>query len=124
MIEPLLHSSFDDIGQGNRAQHAPILRHQQRCSTRIGNVPYTGLQGIWNAVAAAIAQAADRLQCAFTDFATVDVDARHSRLRGKWNESSAMRGQITAAQLVTFLCEQTIERPSGVSSAREESCAA
>src|SRR5438128_8589230 len=40
---------------------------------------------------------------AFADFAAVNVNAGHARLRGKGMEDSVMDGQIAAAEVVAFL---------------------
>ena len=61
---------------------------------------------------------------AFADLAAIQVDARHARLRGKGNELRFVRRESRPRRSYFSFASTTIERPSGVSSASEESCAA
>ena len=51
-------------------------------------------------------------------------DARHARLRGEGNELRLVAAKSRPRRPYFSLASTTIERPSGVSSASEESCAA
>ena len=62
---------------------------------------------------------------AFAKLPAVDIDAAHARVRGERNERRASCSATSRPRRPYFsLASTTIERPSGVSSARLESCAA
>src|SRR6266478_3580585 len=66
--ETLLHAPLDDVRKSDRAQHADILRNQQRRASAVRNDSYANLQFARNAVTPAGGQAADSFQSALTDF--------------------------------------------------------
>src|SRR5262245_24118617 len=51
---------------------------------------------------AGLAETRDGFKGAFADLPSVEIDARHSGLRGERNERGALGGKIAAAQVVTL----------------------
>ncbi len=59
-----------------------------------------------------------RVDCTLADHRTFMVDAAHAGLRREGHELPVQIGHVDAAQAVFLLASTTMERPSGVSSAR------
>ena len=108
-------SSAAVVGHGQRRAAAPWrCVSAPRCSSRRDR----GRPG-------ACAHVDDGVDRALADRRAVDVDAAHAGLRGERHEAARAAAPCRAPRMPYFsLASTTIERPSGVSSASEASCAA
>src|SRR5205807_5949662 len=103
--EALEHSTLDDVGQRDHAQHPPVLGNQKRSAAPIGDVCNALLSFFGDLLAAFGNVFGDCVGRAFADLPSVEVDSRHPRLRGKRNEHRIVRSKIASAQSVFFFCQ-------------------
>src|ERR1700749_1564210 len=105
MVEPLPHAAFYDVRQSDDAQHSSILRNQQWSSATVRDVGDGLLHLLGDSVAALSDIFRDRIGRAFADLRAVEIDSRHSRLRGEGNERRIQIAELPAAKTVFFFHE-------------------
>src|SRR5439155_27245367 len=105
MVETLTHSALDDVCQGDHPEHAPILSHQEGRAASIGNVGDALLGFVWHLVATLRDIFRYRFRSTFADLQPIEVDAGHSRLSRKGNESRVAITELPSAQAIFFFSE-------------------
>jgi len=103
-----------------------LLGDHQRCAPRPRDLLYGSFYlGRHGATAALRQKVGDGIRGPFANLETVQIHARHAGPeRCEGHEMAVVGGKLAPAEAIFFLGQHHIERPSGVSSASEESCAA
>src|SRR5262249_49653830 len=105
MIETLLHSAFDDVGQCDDAEDAAVFGDEQGSSASVGDIGDGLLHRVGDFVAALGDVFRDRVGRALADLCSVEIDAGHARLRGEGNERRIEIAEFAAAEPVLFFYE-------------------
>src|SRR6266545_882301 len=113
----------------NDSQYIIIAHHNKWRTAHPCDALHCRLQISWKMIAIRLDQCDHRVGCAFADGCSIEVNSAHARLRGERDEvhssGASSLDPMTRPRKPNFsLARTTIERPSGVSSAREASCAA
>ena len=125
LVEALAHAALDDVLQVDDAEHEVVLRDDERRAAGAGDLVDLRVELRAGDVAALLLdEALDRVGRALAQPLAVVVDAAHPRRRREGDERRARRRARARAGRTRSFASTTIERPSGVSSASDESCAA
>ena len=122
LVEALAHPLLDDVLQLDHAEHLRVAR------TASGVPPSRAMRSTRPRARAAPDRprrrsSEDRVARALAQARAVHVDAAHAGLGGERDELASC-GPNSCSRMPYCLASTTIERPSGVSSASEASCAA
>src|SRR5262249_33615464 len=113
MIEALAHAAFDDVGERDHSKNLAVLTHQQWRSTTAGNLRYRVFDFRWHLLPTLEAMPRDGVLCPFADFQSVEIHARHSRLRRERNKVGAVLRKLAPANSILFLGQHDNGAPFG-----------
>ncbi len=101
--EAVANSSLDHIFEMNDAHGPPVLGDDERCAARRGDALDRGADFLRHGGIILFEIKCDGVGSAFADLPAIQVDSGHSGLGGEGDEFCLMRGEVAAAQLVSFL---------------------
>src|ERR1700730_4888361 len=113
MIEPLFHSSLDDVGERDDAKNFPILANKKRSPAPLRNLCYRMLHLSGNRMPMFLAILRNCVLCTFPNLDAVKVSSGHTGLRTEGDERWLVLAQVAPSDAVFLLRQHNDRAPFG-----------